>query len=118
MQRGERITCAICLNAATERSRSVAVCADTAPAAVSAIIEPMATQRMDLPSVSERECSAPADAASSYSRPGARPIAMRRWRNYRVRVRSNPRSIMGKYVLAWALGVPAIVVVLAYLVFG
>ncbi|MCW5659570.1 MAG: hypothetical protein KIT60_17865 [Burkholderiaceae bacterium] len=58
-------------------------------------------------------------APSSYSRAAARPLASASTGIYRRGIRSKAKEhVMGKYVLAWALGAPAIVVVIAYLVFG
>jgi hypothetical protein len=56
------------------------------------------------------------DAAPSYTRSATRLTLRRAAPAYRD-VTHYKEHVMGKYVLAWALGVPTLVVVLAYLVF-
>ena len=59
------------------------------------------------------------EAPSSYVRLGAWPHGLARPARLPCVHRSytTKEHIMGKYVLAWALGVPAVVVVIAYLLF-
>jgi hypothetical protein len=49
---------------------------------------------------------------------GSCPVAKRSLLVYGMGIRSTEEHIMGKYVLAWALGVPGVIVVIAYLLFG
>jgi hypothetical protein len=57
------------------------------------------------------------DASSSYARPGCRPRDGLGWPIYAVGSLHMER-VMGKYLIGWMLGIPAIVLVIAYFFFG